>query len=119
MSAHFRALLPPAYRTHGEPSAPLAWRAKGCAIALDGAPERRQSLSDPQGSPARKMGRPLERWATARAPRCDLRGGAIWPCWRCGQSEQAREQGAGGGLEGGHVIDAKVAVHLCGTWARR
>ena len=69
--------MPPAYRTHGEPSAPLAWRAKGCAIALDGAPERRQSLSDPQGSPARKMGRPLERWATARAPSGDLRAGAI------------------------------------------
>jgi hypothetical protein len=44
---------------------------------LDGATERRRSLSDRQGSPARKLGRPPERWATARAPSCDLRAGAF------------------------------------------
>lgn len=91
---------------------------------MDGATERRRSLSDRQGSPVRKLGRPPERWATARAPSCDLRAGAFLgqstlAMLRCGQSEEARQQGEGGGLEGGHVIDAKVAVHLCGTWARR
>ena len=34
---------------------------------------------------------------------------------RCGQSEEAREQSEGSGLEGGHVIDPKVTVHLGGT----
>jgi hypothetical protein len=34
---------------------------------------------------------------------------------RCGEPEEARQQSEGGGLEGGHVIDAKVTVHLGGT----
>ena len=34
---------------------------------------------------------------------------------RCGQPEEARQQGEGGGLEGGYVVDAKVTVHLGGT----
>ena len=44
---------------------------------MDGATERQRSLSDRQGSPAHKLGRPPERWATARAPSCDLRAGAF------------------------------------------
>ena len=109
--------MPPAYRTHGAPSAPLAWRAKGCAIALDGAPERRQSLSEPHGSPARKMGRPLERWATARAPSGDLRAGAIlyYPLNEPGaQGNQSSHAGAAGSPKR-RVSRARVAASKAAT----
>ena len=87
--------MPPAYRTHGAPSAPLAWRTKGCAIGDSGrAPERRRSLSlapkrrerssrTPRAAPSKTVA-PLERWVAARAaPSCEP-----------GQSSHAAVRGA-------------------------
>ena len=38
---------------------------------------------------------------------------------RCGQPKEAAEHGEGGRLEGGHVVDAKVAVHLDGAHTQK